>query len=425
MRYIFIIVCTCIVIFLFAFCDRNKENNDSLVSIDIEANYENMEVINLSRFACKIRYVKLDLNESFAFSYISQLEQSGNLLLISDMTSCLLFDTTGRFLTKIGTRGRGPGEYNYISDLEITPDGKVYIKDLYDLLEYKTDGTFVKEYPNFFLKKEKDFLSVFSIVNDSLFFCHIPNSTGIKDYRAMITDRKGNAVVSYKNFLKFEREKEVASTQENRAIMYRFGGNLHYKTIFEDTLFILNENFRLVPEYVFNLGKFKEPISEISNLANRNMFKYFYLNKVFETKNYLFPVCQFGENFPAKRSTPRSVPIQTLKPIMYNTTEALGIFDKKTGKLAFCKPTSTDNPLFTSGLYNDIDAGPRFKPDNMINDSTMVMYIRVQELIDHVAGEDFKNNTPKYSERKVELEKFVKSLTPFDNPVLMFVTFNL
>ena len=101
----------------------------------------------------------------------------------------------------------------------------------------------------------------------------------------------------------------------------------------------------------------------------------------------------------------------------------MGIFNKQTRKLVFCKPTTTDNFLYTSGLYNDIDAGPRFFPKKMVNDSTMVMWINVKQLKDHIASDDFKNNVPKYPEKKKELEELANKLTIFDNLVIMFVTF--
>ena len=109
---------------------------------------------------------------------------------------------------------------------------------------------------------------------------------------------------------------------------------------------------------------------------------------------------------------------------MLNTSLVLRIFDINLKDLEFVCPTSTDNPLFTTGLYNDIDAGPRFLPHKQINDSTMVMWVDAKQLKEHVASDDFKNNNPKYPEKKEELEKLAGGLTEFDNPVLMFVTFS-
>jgi hypothetical protein len=144
------------------------------------------------------------------------------------------------------------------------------------------------------------------------------------------------------------------------------------------------------------------------------------LENVFQTQNYLILDCQFNVQFPAKRLTPKIV-MEGISS-WYNTTRALGIYDKQTKKLIFCKPTSTDNSLFTSGLYNDIDAGARFFPKTQVNDSTMVMSIEAKQLKDHVASADFKNTVVKYPEKKQQLEELANRLTEFDNPVLMFVT---
>ena len=53
----------------------------------------------------------------------------------------------------------------------------------------------------------------------------------------------------------------------------------------------------------------------------------------------------------------------------------------------------------------------------------MVMNISAKDLKYHVASEDFKNNVPVWPEKKKLLEKLANSLSEFDNPVLIVVTF--
>jgi len=103
----------------------------------------------------------------------------------------------------------------------------------------------------------------------------------------------------------------------------------------------------------------------------------------------------------------------------------VGVYEKETDHLALSEPTNTDNHLFTSGFYNDIDAGPRFIPEKMINDSMFVMKLNFNYLVEHVESNDFKNNIPKNPEQKDKLAAMVDSLkkTDFDNPVYMLVTF--
>jgi len=61
-----------------------------------------------------------------------------------------------------------------------------------------------------------------------------------------------------------------------------------------------------------------------------------------------------------------------------------------------CKPHNTElyefdpRVIVATGLFNDIDAGPRFYPKKQVNDSVMAMWIEAKQLKDHVASDDFK-----------------------------------
>jgi hypothetical protein len=80
--------------------------------------------------------------------------------------------------------------------------------------------------------------------------------------------------------------------------------------------------------------------------------------------------------------------------------------------------------VFTGGATNNIDAGLDFIPDNYyaINrNEYLVETIQPFQLKAHIASENFKNSTPKFPEKKKELEQLANSLNENDNPVLMLV----
>jgi hypothetical protein len=52
---------------------------------------------------------------------------------------------------------------------------------------------------------------------------------------------------------------------------------------------------------------------------------------------------------------------------------------------------------------------------------TLISWIDAIKLKAHVTSETFLNSTPKYPEKKKELEKLANSLKETDNPVLMLV----
>jgi hypothetical protein len=73
------------------------------------------------------------------------------------------------------------------------------------------------------------------------------------------------------------------------------------------------------------------------------------------------------------------------------------------------------------GFINDFDGGPNILPKTIKDDNTIVSWIEAYELKAYVASKAFKNSTPKYPEKKKELEELANNLNENDNPVLMLV----
>ena len=406
-----------------------QRTNKSIPTINIESGMKSMEVINLSLFASSIRYIPLETSSDLNLSYISDCIFYGKQILIVNLRECWLFDSNGKFLKKIGAQGRGPGEYQFVVNIGLDSQNKIYIQSLRDVLEYRLDGSFIKKYNNLFMFNNNlnDYFSRWIIISDSLIFGHIPNREGNSTIKARLINQAGNIKKQYKNYDQFiVPPKSMRNSPDNDAQIYAYKKSFYYKGPNNDTLFYLDKQFNLVPLYVFNPGKYKEPANERSVPFGKEVLnRYLFVRKVFQTENYLFINCELGDYFPAKRITPKIIKSPSGKNfnVWFNTFIALGIYDRKTRIFSFSKPTSTDNPLFTSGFYNDIDAGPRFLPEIQVNDSTMVMWIDAKKLKEHISSADFKNNSSKFPEKKKELERLANKISDYDNPVLMEVTF--
>lgn len=410
----------------FSFSCCPGSGSKDLITIDVESNINNFKNVFLSHFTDDIHYVLLEKYEDLVFSGIWECSFSDSLILAKDINKCLLYDYKGNFISQIGNKGRGPGEYNYVNNAFVSIDANIYIQSLYDLFLYNINGEYLRKQKNFFLFDD-NYVYSWNFFNDSLIFGHIPNSTGSKKYKAVILNTEGNPIKLYDNHIKFNRAKELASRQEGHANIYSFNGSYFYKEIYNDTMFCLTRNNQLIPYYIFNFGKFSEPVSfrgsKISEKdlgSSKEWSSYIYLENVFQSSKFLFLDCQFRGHFPAKRITPKIL-FGGVKSD-YNTTNVLGIYDKKSGELVFCDPPNTDNFLYSSGICNDIDAGPKFYPMQMVNDSTFVMWFDANHLKEYVSSDEFKNINPKYPEKKKKLEKFANGLNEFDNPVLMFLT---
>jgi len=408
-------------------CSNGQNISHSIPVIDIESNLNNTDIINLSEFTNDIKYIPLQTSEEHIFTGIWNCVFLNNWILAYNVSQCVLYNSEGHLLNSIGTRGRGPGEFTFCMKADFSKDKTIFIQNFFDLLEYDSVGSYIKTYKNVFGidfdHPEYPAIQGWYRLNDSLFFGHMPNTTGYIKYKAVIFNRKGQIKKTFKNYEQFHKDK-TSFGLETTTHQYFFKGKLHYKELHSDTLFFLDDNFNLKPEYVFNIGKYKMPTS-IRGATNgaTYLWDYIFLYDVFQTEDILLLNCHFGNRFPAKRLTVHT-PIPQAGPTWLNTNYMLGVYNKRNGEFKFCKPSNTDNYLFTTGIYNDIDGGPRFFPDQMVNDSTMVMFIDSKKIKDHINSEDFKNSAPKYLEKKIRLEELSEKISEMDNSIMMFVTFN-
>lgn len=406
---------------------KSQDRGDSIQVVDIGAGVTKMERFSLSQFTDDILYTKLEFLENSQMGEIRSISVSEKYILISDNKFCYLFDPRGKFLRNIGKVGRGPGEYQFLTGALLLND-RIFIQSVFDLFEYKTDGSFVRKIKDRFMfnNNKYEYSRNWINLNDSSILCHIPNPTGSIRHKALITDNSGDIIKSYPNYIYFSPVKPISITEDN-AHIYRFSNRIYFKEYYNDTLFYLDNKYNLIPEYVFKLGKYKEPVDGREKPIaewGKSQSRYIFIPRVFQTEKFLFIKCQFGDNFPAKRITPElvSLPDGSVLRQWYNTTFILGIWNKQKRVLPLCNPLATDNPLVASGINNDIDAGPNFFPETQIGNSTMAMWITAHDLKAHVASDEFKKGTSRYPEKKRKLEQLAAGLSDYDNPVLMFVT---
>jgi len=262
-------------------------------------------------------------------------------------------------------------------------------------------------------------------INDTIFVGQIPNRSGMEKYKAVLFNGDGKSYLSFKNTLVLKKYGRATTDLESIASIYQHNGKVYFKELLNDTIFALNDDYLMRPVYSIILGNYRQPNSErelplMEMLKHIN--KYIFINSIYEISQYLFLECNFGDLTPARRPKPIILKEYGVLSAHY-LVGMLGIFNKLSGELVFAQPASSDDRLTNSGLYNDFDGGPNFFPKKMVNDSTLSMWVDAYQLKAHVASETFKNATPKYPEKKKELEKLANSLSDNDNPVLILCTF--
>jgi hypothetical protein len=377
-------------VILFSFsCSKNK-NSGELKTINIlEAEKSELKI---SEIAESIEY--LPLASDSVLAPLSQVVYANECYYVKDHKSKFLrFDKNGSLKNQIGRRGNGPGEYRYASNFVVHPDRNIYISGGKEgkIMVFSPEGKFLRTFD--FSQK---YVSSFEIFNDKFLLFYGPGSEHIPE-NMEIVDSNGTVHKTFKNQYKFERGRAVLSFN-GECLMYLLKGKLHFKEIFSDTLFYFEKEER-IPKIILNSGdnrfspeartKAIEEASAGLGVSGKSIFESVIQNNLFESSRYLF--YSYG----------------------FNKKGRIFILDKKSGK-----QIEIDREV---GIRNDLDGGPNITLKINKDDNTVFAWVNAFELKVHVTSDAFKNSTPKYSEKKKELEKLANSLDENDNPVLMLV----
>jgi len=306
----------------------------------------------------------------------------------------------------------------------------VIIFDYNSFLVYDFEGTFITKFDlevNVNSVMDGN-LSSWLPFNDSLFIGQVSNYSGQGKHKAVFFDNRGKTIKLVPNYSVLSLPKGYSDSNKSLAFIYKHGGNTFFKEYYDDTLFIINDQYLMDPVCFFFLGKYGMP-SSFRELPRQEFLKvkqnYISIKNIFETSSYIFLNCLFRNHTPAKRSEALIYPNIDGSPLesWYYPVSMLGVYQKLTKEMRFAKPLKSDNEMINDGLHNDFDGGVNFYPTKMVNDSTLAMWVDAYKLKEHVASIEFKNSMPKYQEKKRELELFVNQLDVNDNPVLILCTF--
>jgi len=264
----------CIIIVLVLSCNSNKSKEDK-IKIDL-SNYKN--TINLSEFVDSLSYIQLETNDSCLISEIEYLSVADKKIFIKDVKSggILIFNTNGRFISKLNKFGSGPGEFNRIHSFDINNKNKnILIHDDLSkrLISYSYDGKFLTQI------KIKEYIRDFALVGNDKFVFLRP------DGYINTNDRNG---IWYANIMgDFEKTIIKGSTKNSLFIRgaelcCKMQDSVYYYDMYTDKVFcIKNDIVKCI--YSFNLMQ-KTPHEILSN-PNGKLNNYFMKIGFYVTKN--------------------------------------------------------------------------------------------------------------------------------------------
>ncbi len=380
-----------------------KEEVDNIVDL---TSITKPNVTLLSELGSEITYIPLETNASCLIKKIDKLIFEGGSYFLGSINKLQLpkegkpyyaplstelyrFSKNGEFICQIGREGRAPSEYNTIKNFMYNESNNtIEIFSGKKIHEFTLDGIWKKD-----ITIENNRVASLGYI-DNQFLGFIDNEIGQNEYSFVLIDANGKVINRFENKYKFTATQGVFNPYE--CIFYQYDGILHCKELLSDTIFSF-DNGTFIPKYILKQGegKFTIDIREDENYLYNNFNKIIHQRNSFETKNYLF----YQYNWKQRNNC----------FIQNKSNGAQYLIDNDTG------------------LFNDMDNGPNFKIQNTVTvDGTeyLVSWINASKLKAHIDSKEFKNSTPKYPEKKKELEQLANSLDENDNPVLMLVKLN-
>ena len=226
---------------------------------------------------------------------------------------------------------------------------------------------------------------------DGGIFCWRNNygGTGNINSTVFLIDKKGNITKEFPEKYKYKNTTYPNGFLEE-FLMYSFDENLYTKEIYSDTVFTFKK-IEFKPAFVLDHGGTTLSVEARKKIINDKTvrevaFKHSREIKLFQFGNYVY------------------------SEFIYHD-DGFGFID---GESKFLMNLN-------DGIINDFDGGLNIYPQTTLDNNTVISWINPLELKAHIASKEFKNSTPKYPEKKKELEQLANNLDENDNPVLMLV----
>jgi hypothetical protein len=396
-------------IIVFFSCGRKNStkavNADSVIVIDLISEPES-KIFLISDMATDLEYIPLQTTKISLVKSVTKIVTCNNkIYLRNGYTDVLCFDRAGKFLYRLNKPGRGPGEYNFITDFDISSDDKtlIVISDG-NLLVYNNTGTGFAYDKSINIRQQalsNRYVSKISFVplTTNIFLSIDPN-TGTEKSLSILINTDGDTLNFKPNQYRFENI-TTHVMMINESLHFNYENNVCFKEEFSDTVFFINKESNLFrPGIIFDSKGIGYPprVRYDSEYGKRYSVKCYWVYLINETPRYI------------------------IFEYEHNRTRFTMLYDKSSGKKIKLKEWQFMSGItLKKSLSDDINGGPAFDPE-FCSENIVYTSIDALALKAYVAGDEFKMSKVKDPKKKNELKKLADSLNETDNPVLIVVT---
>lgn len=407
-------VISLITLFSLISCSEKKVSSE-LEVISFTGIRDGARIVNLSEVASSVKYIPLETNDySLLDNAPRPVLENGNIYVYSGKEQCYkVFSGDGKFIGKIGIKGRAVGEYTHLQPFSLSfnhKNGNPLLHSYNKIIEYDNDGKFVNEvlapdtlksYSNLETQKlGKNYFALYGNLSENRykFFYYDADGKIVDEYP------KGYELVPVKPVQADDDGEEEVMIGFKVLItpsIYNFKDQIKVITVTDDTIFSFNQQFERHIDYILDYGKEKTP--DYPTDTERENSLYINSRLTNESDHHLFFRIHFPETDRDKMAD--------------NSTFA--IYNKEKKQLTLLKYEKRDlnsdesakNEVWQKGFKNDIDNGIPFWPSYISIDGGMIMSIPAMKFIE--LSEIY--NSP-------EMKKVAATLNENSNPVMMVVT---
>jgi hypothetical protein len=383
-----------LLIILLCSCNRSKNQTtvDDLIKIDLLSDAE-MTLSNLSEIASDIQYIRLQTIDSSLISRIDKVVITGDKIYVNNRGADIIcFDNIGTFLGRLSKAGRGPGEYTFIQDFDISSDcKKLILLSNGKILLYKINGNEFKFSKSIDLYEGVLRIS-FILGTDNILLSNGP-WFGNESSLNLVINLDRDTLLLKPNCYKYEKLGS-GFRATNDAIQYKLGDRVCFKEGFSDTIFYVTSKLdRLSPHLILNSHGTVPPPKVRGDMeyAKAHAIEFSSVAVAYEVPRYIFYY------------------------YMYKSLRHKIIYDKVSNRKY--------ELALENALVDDLNGGPNIDL-NMRNCIGTYFYAIVDaiKLKKYIQSDDYTNATVKELKKKEELKGIADSLKETDNPLLIIVT---
>jgi hypothetical protein len=376
--------------------------------------------LNLSMVADSLEYIPLETLSESLIDQISGVVLTEEFIFLQTLQNVLKFSREGKYISQIGSQGRGPGEYPGLRNISIDNEKErvfIYPNWIRELLFY----TFNNKYQNKISLFGSYFdlaLTVFYIGNDHFIASGVgiwPGGFSEEMFLVALLDSTGRIVSKVDSPIM-----QSADYINNNNIFYvgtyppsyydSIGLSVGWGS---DTIYAVTHH-GIEPRYILGYGRYDAPFEikygysfdqdERGRIMGKRYGYIWIMGSPIETRDYLF--LQFSFNDYLYLATYSK---QTGQSMVYRKKGTV-----RSGVVGYGRHFNIES----FGLNNDLDGGLYFYPRwTNLNSNVWITSYNAFELMSSL--EEIRKRDPENLKNNERLTQLIETLDENDNPVLV------